>query len=319
MVSVAERYRRFARVEAAGRSPLYEKLALHVADAPEALGFLSRMPPEKQQPNLLFAALRLVAGTPETTDEFDVLLNDNADAVAAVMAARSTQTNEPARCATLLPSLASIRGPLALIEIGASAGLCLLPDLYGYDWGHQSLMPPERFGRIAPIFSCTASQTVPLPRRHPEIVWRAGLDLNPLDVSNAEDVRWLEYLVWPENTRRLERLRSAIRVASVEKPRIVAGDLRKDLEALIAEAPTDTTVVIFHTAVLSYVSSQSEREDFAGRMLGSKAIWLSNESHKVFPRFSTGLSALRENLFLLTVDGSPQAWTGPHGQEIHWI
>jgi hypothetical protein len=44
------------------------------------------------------------------------------------MLSRSTQTNEPARCATLLPVLAQLPQPLALNEVGASAGLCLLPD-----------------------------------------------------------------------------------------------------------------------------------------------------------------------------------------------
>ena len=37
--------------------------------------------------------------------------------------ARRTQTNEPARCAVLLPALAQLPQPLALIEAGASAGL----------------------------------------------------------------------------------------------------------------------------------------------------------------------------------------------------
>ena len=51
----------------------------------------------------------------------------------AVMLARSTQTNEHGRCAALLPVLAGLPEPLALLEVGASAGLCLLPDFYAYD------------------------------------------------------------------------------------------------------------------------------------------------------------------------------------------
>jgi hypothetical protein len=49
------------------------------------------------------------------------------------MLAQSTQTNEPGRCAALLPMLARLPEPLALLEVGASAGLCLLPDFYTYD------------------------------------------------------------------------------------------------------------------------------------------------------------------------------------------
>ena len=28
-------------------------------------------------------------------------------------------------------------------------------------------------------------------------VWRAGIDLNPLDVADPDDVHWLSCLVWP--------------------------------------------------------------------------------------------------------------------------
>ena len=63
------------------------------------------------------------------------------DALRAVMLERSTQTNEPGRCAALLPVLAGLPEPLALLEVGASAGLCLLPDFYGYDYGRTILAP----------------------------------------------------------------------------------------------------------------------------------------------------------------------------------
>jgi hypothetical protein len=76
----------------------------------------------------------------------------NADAVRSVMLARSTQTNEPARCAVLLPVLAQLPQPLALIEIDTSAGLCLLPDLYGYDYGRQAL-DPETAETGHPVFA----------------------------------------------------------------------------------------------------------------------------------------------------------------------
>lgn len=319
MEAIAERYRRFARVEAAGRSPLYEQLALHVARSSDVLTFLSLMPPERRQPNLLFAAVRLVTGLPSSPADLDDAVGNDADAIAAVMMTRTTQTNEPGRCAALLPSLARLQGSLALIEVGASAGLCLLPDFYGYDWGRQHLMPPAPFHDIAPIFRCQASKDVPLPHKHPEIVWRAGLDLNPLNVSKDDDVRWLETLVWPEHHDRLLRLRGAIRLARENKPRVVAGDLRESLQALVEEAPRDTTVVVFHSAVLSYVSSQQDRDNFARSMIGSNVVWLSNESPKVFPELAAKAGELREDMFLLSVNGEPKAWCGPHGQEVRWI
>ena len=117
---IAVRYRRFAELEADGRSPLYAALARGVADDAASLAFLERLPTPKQQPNLLFAAVRHVCGTPRDWRHFRALLHDNADAVRTLMLARSTQTNEPARCATLLPVLAGLKQPLALLEVADS-------------------------------------------------------------------------------------------------------------------------------------------------------------------------------------------------------
>ncbi len=100
--------------------------------------FLATLPDEKRQPNLLFAALRHVCGTPRDWPTFRALLREHASAVRATMLTRRTQTNEAGRCATLLPVLARLPQPLALLEVGASAGLCLLPDRYGYDYGRSA-------------------------------------------------------------------------------------------------------------------------------------------------------------------------------------
>jgi hypothetical protein len=49
--TVAENYRRFARREASGRSPLYAELSEGVARDPAMLAFLAEQPFEKRQPN----------------------------------------------------------------------------------------------------------------------------------------------------------------------------------------------------------------------------------------------------------------------------
>ena len=181
---IAEAYRRFAAEEAHGRSPLYEELSRSVAADPELISFLAGLPREKQQPNLLLGAVRLLFGTATDAAHFRRLILDNAGALRAVMLARSTQTNEPGRCATLLPILAKFPQPLALIEVGASAGLCLLPDLYAYDYSGRIVAPDP--APLAPIFPCAADDRTPIPPRLPEIAWRAGLDLEPIDLTDPE-------------------------------------------------------------------------------------------------------------------------------------
>jgi hypothetical protein len=312
--AIARRFLRFADTEVKGRSPLYEMLARGVASDAGILALLADLPALKQQPNLLLAAVRLVCGTPTSWHGFRTALLDRRDAVRAEMLKRRTQTNEPARCAVLLPVLARLPGPLALIEAGASAGLCLLPDRYGYAYnGH------EPFG-AAPRFPCRANETTPIPASLPEVIWRAGLDLNPLDVRNDDDMAWLEALVWPDQPDRLARLRAAVEVARADPPRLIAGNLLTSLLALAAEAPADATLVFFHTAVLAYVEDAEARRAFA-RMMGDLGlVWISNESPGVFPDIGARLSGRGpKGALLLSVNGEPTAWTDPHGAWIEWV
>src|SRR5262245_9147417 len=248
MLTIAEQYRQFASMEARGTSPLYEQFALGVAEDPDLLELLSELPPVKRQPNLLFAAARHVAGTPADYPQLRRLVLDNRDEVVATVLSRRVQTNEPARCAGLYPLLAQLPQPLALLEVGASAGLCLLPDRYGYDYDGR------RLGDGPPVLEPRLETDPPIPDELPQIVWRAGLDLEPIDVTDDDQIHWLELLVWPGMESRLDTLRHAVNVARQDPPRVIEGDLTTDdVDELASEAPKDATLVIFHTAVLFYV------------------------------------------------------------------
>ncbi len=103
-----------------------------MAEDPEVLELLAMLPTGKRQPNLVFAAARWHgSGTGPYDALRNTLLRRWEDGRATVLE-RSTQTNEVGRCATLLPSLARLPQPLALLEVGASAGLCLFHDRYSY-------------------------------------------------------------------------------------------------------------------------------------------------------------------------------------------
>ena len=254
--AIAETYRRFAREEAHGRSPLYELLTDGVANDPDLLAHIADLPPAKQQPNLLLAAARHVNGVPGNWAEFRSGTLAKWDDIRAVMMARSTQTNEAGRCAALLPVLALLPQPLALLEVGTSAGLCLFPDRYAFDYGGQVIGPAD-MSESTPVFPCRADAPTPLPGALPHVIWRAGLDISPLDVNDAAQMDWLETLVWPEQVDRLARLRAAVQVARADPPRIRRGDLTRDLSLMVQDAPRDATLVVFHTAVLAYVPAQA--------------------------------------------------------------
>jgi hypothetical protein len=317
--AVASTYRRFASIEARGRSALYEAFALGVAEDQALLSRLAEMPPAKRQPNLLFAAARHALGLALNSRQFCNAVNARWAAVRAVMMERSTQTNEPGRCAVLLPILARLPMPLALIEVGAAAGLCLLPDRYAYEFNGEVLRGPH-VSPEAPRFPCAVSGPLAIPTALPKVVWRAGLDLEPLDVNDASDVAWLETLVWPEQTNRLARLRAAIRVAQADPPPVTRGDLRQHLPTLAALAPRGATLVVFHTAVLAYVSDQRERQAFADSVKTIGAIWLANETPGVVPLVGAELSGDgRADRFVLSMNGVSVARTDPHGRSLEGL
>ncbi|MGH8889839.1 MAG: DUF2332 domain-containing protein, partial [Acidothermaceae bacterium] len=303
----AENYRAFAE-DARGRSRVYVSLAEWVADDPDVLGFLDSLPQEKRQPNLLFAAARYVAGGATDASELRAAIDHQAAALRAVMLTRRTQTNEPARCATLLPALAQLPQPLALIEVGASAGLTLLVDHYSYDYAGRRVAGRDP---QAPVLCCEPRGPVPVPDRMPTIAWRAGLDLNPLDVRNDDDVRWLSCLVWPGESDRQDRLTAAIATARRNPAIVHRGDLRTDLPRLAEQAPRDATLVVYHSAVLAYLTP-ADREHFAATVRGLDAVWLSNEGPGVVPGVPS--PPYSGAPFVLARDGRELlARTDPHG------
>jgi hypothetical protein len=319
MSDLSERYRTFAEDEAKGVSPLYEALARAVVESETLLGFISSLPEAKQQPNLVFAAVRHLYGTPADAAHFAELVARHPEPVRALILRRSTQTNEPGRCAVLLPALARLPQPLALLEVGASAGLCLLPDRYGYDYGRVRLHPPSPSEHQPPVFPCRASDTTPLPDEIPRIAWRAGIDLNPVDLHDPEEAAWLETLVWPGNEPHAERLRAAIRIARECPLGVTKGDLCVELRRVAATAPRNATLVVFHSAVLTYVSVE-DRERFALLVAELGAAWISNEAPRVMPEIAAKLAvAPPASQFLLAVDGDSVALTAPHGHSIEWL
>lgn len=197
--------------------------------------------------------------------------------------------------------------------MGASAGLTLLPDRYSYDYGGHFV--PGR-DPAAPTLSCQVSGPVPLPERVPEVVWRAGIDLSPLDAARKEDVEWLRCFLWPGESGREERLLAAAASARRAPPTIYKGDLADDLATVAARAPSQATLVVYHTAVLAYADG-AKRAAFADAVAGLGATWLSNEAPGVLP----GVTApVRGDHFLLVRDGAELlAATDPHGTWLRWL
>lgn len=313
-----QRYLDFAD-QVHGESPCMEAWSRGAADDLEVLASIDTLPEAKRQPNLVIAAARWHGLAPGPYAGLRSVLLTEWPAVEATVLERATQTNEVGRCATLLPVLAGLTGPLALLEVGASAGLCLYPDRYSYRYSDgTSLDPADGPSRV--VLPCEVSGDPPLPEALPEVVWRAGVDLNPLDVTDADQMRWLQTLVWPEHDDRRARLSAAVDLVRQDPPRLVRGDLTCDLADLAAQAPAEATLVVFHSAVIAYLSEE-DRERFAATVRGLPGHWVSNEGPRVLPGVAATATgpAPPGSPFLTAFDGQAVAWSHPHGRSLTWL
>jgi hypothetical protein len=146
--------------------------------------------------------------------------------------------------------------------------------------------------------------------RIPQIEWRLGIDIEPVDASAAEDRRWLETLVWPGMETRAARLRAALDLVQYLPPVVRRGDVRDGIRAVIGEAPHAGTTVVFHSAVLSYLA-RDERERFVDEVIDAGVTWISYEgvgvSHVPGPPGTGGRD------FVIALNGQPVARADGHG------
>ena len=312
---VVSQYEEFAA--ASGDSPCFEDWSRQVCGDTEVQEWIATLPGLKRQPNLVFAAARWhgVRAPGPYAGLRDALLGDDGTIRATIME-RATQTNEVGRLATLAPWFARLGPqPLALLEVGASAGLCLYPDRWSYGWRTDDGVVEAGAG---PRLECRVQGPFPEEVRLAEVAWRGGLDLHPLSVDDADQMAWLANLVWPEQDERRARLGTAIEIARADPPDVRTGDLLTDLPDLVDEAAGHGTVVVFHSAVIAYLEGP-DRERFHDRMLelvaAGRCHWVSNEGKGVLPRVTRTGPEVPEALttFVLGVDGQTVAWTHGHG------
>jgi hypothetical protein len=268
-----------------GTSPLYECLARGVADDPDLLDLAAAVPEGRSPPHLLLASVhsllladvdhpissyyRTCTDTPTDPTESDprpafrAFCFDHESELRTLLTTRRTQTNSVRRCTALLPAFEHVsrivdHRPLALVELGPSAGLNLCWDRYGYDYGDSG-----QYGRMdSPVqieSTVHGSRSPPLPEELPPVASRVGIDMHPLDVTDMADARWLRALIWPEHTERHELLRQAITVAQEDPPGLRAGDAAETLLDVLAEIPSEHPICVFDTQ-LRYQLDDEGRE-----------------------------------------------------------
>jgi hypothetical protein len=207
------------------------------------------------------------SGAPEGEDpfpHFKAFVHKHYDEIEPLIRTRVTNTNEVGRSALLHPAFRTIGAetdaPLSLIEVGPSAGLNLIWDWYGVRYTKDGATAASINDAASLIIDCELrGAALPPTGPVPQVGGRVGLELNPVDLSNADDRDWLRALIWPDQVSRLERLDRAIALFAQHKPDIRAGDALALLPDALAAVPRDQAAVVYHTIAV-YQFSKEMRE-----------------------------------------------------------
>jgi len=277
---LASHFRRFAATEVEETSPLYHALALAVAGDRDLLQLAAAAQPGQPPANMLLGAVHLLllraadhelaAFFPDLTavpdapaaagPAFRAFCGARADEIAALLRSHLVQTNEPRRCAYLLPAFSRVAGqaqvPLALIEVGASAGLNLLFDRYAYAYrlGAATVYAGDPASPVTVDTHCALRPGAQWSLGTPHIARRAGIDLHPVDLADEKAYAWLRALIWPEHSDRAARLAAARQLWLAQPPEIVRGDAAQQLPILLETLPEGVAPTVFHTHVLNQFS-----------------------------------------------------------------
>ncbi len=229
------------------------------------------------------------------------------------------QTNEVRRSAILLGGFLHVAAatglPLRLLEIGASAGLNLCWDRFGYALG------PTRWGAPdAPlVLHCAWTGRLPPLDVDARVASRAGCAPAPVELRNPARRRRLESFVWGDQPERLARLRGAVACVLRDPPGVERAGAADWLEARLREPTPGTATVLFHSVVWWYLS-EAERERVT-RLVHGAAARAGRDAPLAWLRLEPPDLAEVELRLTLWPDGRDVALARghPHGERAHWL
>ena len=323
-------------------SPLYAQLSLEIAKDSAILSLVAEADLAQQVSNLLLGAVHflLLSGIPsplanyypslstnprprqEAYEYFRAFCLEHADTIRSLVTTQRVQTNEVQRCTGLMPAFGLVakrsgNRPLALVEIGPSAGLHMPWDRYGYSYEDAGYTG----NRASPVqIACIPEGQVPppVPDFLPIVSCRVGIDLAPIDIRDEQAMRWLRALIWPEHIDRARLLELAVQVAREDPPSIVAGDAAQVLPQVLSTIPPETVLCVYHSytlnqcpapireKILEHLRGFSQEKDLFEISLE----WYSGQNQPHLELFSYKAGKVKRELL---------AYCESHGRTIEWL
>ena len=284
--SLAERVCRHAdTLERGRRSPLYVTLMRGAAVDLDRGGVVAELfaglpaaPGSVPALRLMAALHRLVlaGGAPELAAHYPsaggsrlpheawplaaAALRDNFEAIRARLTL-TVQTNEPGRAAALYGGLLWLHErhglPIRLLEVGASGGLNLLADRFGYRVGGETLGEGDSPLTFVEPWIGSPVPAPALTARAMRVTERGGCDIAPLDLASTEDRLTLRSYLWPDEPDRLARVDAALAVAADDPPQVVACAAERWLAQILDTPRSGELTVIWQSVVRQYVGAES--------------------------------------------------------------
>jgi hypothetical protein len=235
------------------------------------------------------------------------------------MLQKPPQTNEIGRSAVLLGGFAAIGRatglPLALLEIGASAGLNLRWDRYRFELGLCSWGDPESPVRIASHWR----GSLPALPVSIDVAERAGCDISPLDPRSQTDRPNLLAYCWPEQRERVERLTAALALTSADDLRVERADAAEWLDKQLAARRPGVATVVYHSVVWQYLGEATQQRARAAiEQAGARA---TVDAPLAWLTFEFNPEARAHELTLTQWPGGTRrrlATAHPHGADVDW-
>ncbi|MFI0410589.1 DUF2332 domain-containing protein [Actinomadura sp. 3N508] len=255
-------------------------------------------------------------------------------------------------CAVLYPAIAEAAhragaDAVGLIDVGCSAGFNLNVDRVGITYSKRDGQPLVSVGDASsPVqMSCSLVSDGPVPARAlPEVVARIGVDRDPIDVTDPDEVRWLRTCLpsvpdsdsdsdsVPDRDQPDQIARFDAEVALVAKapPLLLQGDVLDLLPDAFARVPADALPVVTTTWSLSRYPLET-RLRFLHRLdeaaTERTVAWVSVEGVGVAPgmptfgdRRASGHSIIGLALFdhsSLRAEGLGRCWS--RGRMLSWL
>jgi hypothetical protein len=201
-----------------------------------------------------------------TRDRVRAALSPDRFSLWVSLTTRRVQTNETSRAlAWMWPAWlgacdAGAR-PLAIVDVGASAGLNLVADRLSLSW------------------STAAGGALPVVRGA-KMALRLGFDTQPLDVRYEDDLDWMRACLWPGETERHARFDAAVAAmraaydADEPRPELVtlnAGVVPARLDGIARRLPKEALVIVYQTFVRGYLDPDRQQAYVRGMRT-----WLSS-------------------------------------------